>query len=81
MSRKFLSSYVIGLCVAANFIGAVTLAPHLSRIPAWLEQPIRYAAGLPALYLLHYPLLQFFAALTAAVGLEAYRTTWWPSDR
>jgi peptidoglycan/LPS O-acetylase OafA/YrhL len=73
-SRKFLSSYVIGACVAANFIGAVALAPHLRGMPAALERLIRYAAGFTfALYLLHYPLLQFFAALTAAADLEAYR--------
>lgn len=74
-SRKFLSSYVIGLCVAANFIGAVALAPRLPAVAGGLERLIRYAAGFTfALYLLHYPLLQFFAALTAAAGLEAYRT-------
>ena len=74
-SRHFLSSYVIGLCVAANFIGAMALAPHVGKVPARLERPIRYLAGYTfALYLLHYPLLQFFAALTPAAGLEAYRT-------
>ncbi|MEK8034847.1 acyltransferase [Ideonella sp. DXS29W] len=73
-SRKFLSSYVIGACVAANFVGAVALARRLPRLPVWMEQPIRYCAGFTfALYLMHYPLLQFFAALTVAVGLEPYR--------
>ena len=74
-SRRFLSSYLIGICVAANFIGAVALAPHLRKCPALLERPIRYAAGFTfALYLLHYPLLQFFAALTPSVGMEEHRT-------
>ncbi|WP_374568055.1 acyltransferase family protein [Ideonella sp.] len=74
-SRRFLASYLIGACVAANFIGAVALAPHLRRLPGLVERPIRYVAGFTfALYLLHYPLLNFFAALTPAVGLEDYRT-------
>ncbi len=74
-SRRFLSSYFIGICVAANFIGAVALAPHLRKCPGFLERPIRYAAGFTfALYLLHYPLLQFFAALSPAAGMEEHRT-------
>ena len=72
MRRSLLRSFV---ATAVAAFAAVTLAPQLSRTPAWLEHPIRYAAGFTfALYLLHYPLLQFFAALTAAVGLETYRT-------
>jgi membrane-bound acyltransferase YfiQ involved in biofilm formation len=73
-SRKFLSSYLIGICVALHFIGAAALAPHLKRLPGLLERPIRFAAGLTfSLYLLHYPLLQFFAALTPAAGMEEHR--------
>jgi peptidoglycan/LPS O-acetylase OafA/YrhL len=73
-SRKFLSSYLIGICVALHFIGAAALAPHLKRLPGVLEQPIRFAAGLTfSLYLLHYPLLQFFAALTPVAGMEEHR--------
>ncbi|HJV68724.1 acyltransferase [Ideonella sp.] len=73
-SRRFLASFLIGTCVAANFIGAAALAPHLRRAPALLERPIRYVAGFTfALYLLHYPLVQFFAALTPAAGLEEHR--------
>jgi len=73
-SRKFLASYLIGACVAANFIGAVALAPRLRSLPGLVERPIRYAAGFTfALYLLHYPLLQFFAALTPAADLEQHR--------
>ncbi|MGM9491832.1 acyltransferase family protein [Ideonella sp. YS5] len=73
-SRKFLSSYLIGICVALHFIGASALAPHLRRLPGLLERPIRFAAGLTfSLYLLHYPLLQFFAALTPVAGMQEYR--------
>lgn len=73
-SRHFLSSYVIGACVALHFVGAAGLARHLRACPAAIERPVRYAAGFTfALYLMHYPLLQFFAALTPALGLEAQR--------
>lgn len=71
-SRHFLSSQVIGACVAAHFLGAVGLARRLPACPALIERPVRYAAGFTfALYLLHYPLLQFFAALTSAAGWQA----------
>ena len=73
-SRKFLSSYLIGICVALHFIGAAAIAPHLKRLPGRLESPIRFAAGLTfSLYLLHYPLLQFFAALVPSAGMEEHR--------
>jgi peptidoglycan/LPS O-acetylase OafA/YrhL len=73
-SRYFLSSYVIGACVAAHFVGAAGLARRLPACAVLIERPVRYAAGFTfALYLLHYPLLQFFAAFTAAAGLEPWR--------
>lgn len=73
-SRKFLSSYLIGICVALHFIGAAALAPHLKQVPELLERPIRFVAGLTfSLYLLHYPLLQFFAALTPVAGMQEHR--------
>jgi peptidoglycan/LPS O-acetylase OafA/YrhL len=73
-SRKFMSSYVIGVCVALHFVGAATIAERWPRIPARLERPIRYAAGFTfALYLMHYPLLQFFAGLTPVIGWEEHR--------
>jgi peptidoglycan/LPS O-acetylase OafA/YrhL len=73
-SRHFLSSYVIGACVAVHFVGAAGLAKRLPACAALIERPVRYAAGFTfALYLMHYPLLQFFAAFTSATGLEAWR--------
>ncbi|MFZ5549521.1 MAG: acyltransferase family protein [Pseudomonadota bacterium] len=73
-SRRFLASYVIGACVAIHFVGAAALAPHLKRVPRGLERVVRYAAGFTfSLYLLHYPLLQFFAALVPVVDMEAHR--------
>jgi peptidoglycan/LPS O-acetylase OafA/YrhL len=73
-SRKFLSSYLIGICVALHFIGAAALAPHLKRLPQVLERPIRFSAGLTfSLYLLHYPLLQFFSALVPTLGMQEHR--------
>lgn len=73
-SRRFLASYVIGACVAIHFVGAAALAQHLKRVPRVLERPIRHAAGFTfSLYLLHYPLLQFFSALVPAAGMESHR--------
>lgn len=64
-SQEFLSSYVIGILVTAHFIGAAVIAPRFGSILRACERPIRYLAGYTfALYLFHYPLLQFLSALT-----------------
>lgn len=62
-SRHFLRSYVTGSIVAINFLGIVFLSKHIQvdRIP--FERAIRFLASFTfTLYLLHYPLLNFFAA-------------------
>jgi peptidoglycan/LPS O-acetylase OafA/YrhL len=67
-SQEFLSSYIIGILVAMHFIGAAVVAPRFSRILGMCEKPIRYLAGYTfALYLFHYPLLQFLGAVTRNV--------------
>jgi len=64
-SKYFLSSYIIGLLVAANFIGFKSISTSFSPIMNFISKPIRYLASYTfVLYLLHYPLLQFFSALT-----------------
>ncbi len=63
-SDEFLMNYIYAVLVALNFIGMRAVSHSLDRIPAWIEQAIRYWAGLTfSIYLLHYPLLHFFAAL------------------
>ena len=64
-SGMFASSYITGLLVALNFMGAAALAPPLGRLLLPLEKPIRYLAGFTfPLYLFHYPLLQFLATFS-----------------
>lgn len=71
-SKDFLSSYVIGAFVAIHFIGVAAVASRLARIFGFFEAPIRYLAGYTfAIYLFHYPLLQFFAAATTAVSVSS----------
>jgi peptidoglycan/LPS O-acetylase OafA/YrhL len=69
-SQEFISSYIIGTLVATHFIGMAAIAPRFANVLRAAEKPIRYLAGYTfALYLLHYPLLQFFAAVATKVGI------------
>lgn len=64
-SRRFTSCYIIGFFVSLNFIGFASVSHRLKGILTCLEKPIRYAASYTfILYLMHYPLLQLFSALT-----------------
>lgn len=62
-SNEFLSSYLLGTLVIANFIGfhaiSATLAPWLERHAARIQSWAGYTFSI---YLFHYPLLQFLAA-------------------
>jgi peptidoglycan/LPS O-acetylase OafA/YrhL len=63
-SRHFLSSYITGGLITVNFIGFSSLSKHLVPKEIPLERAIRFLASYTfTLYLLHYPLLNFFAAL------------------
>ncbi|MGH8491225.1 MAG: acyltransferase family protein [Gammaproteobacteria bacterium] len=63
-SDEFLMNHIYAVLVALNFIGMRAISHSLDRIPSWIEQAIRYWAGLTfSIYLLHYPVLHFFAAL------------------
>jgi peptidoglycan/LPS O-acetylase OafA/YrhL len=62
-SRFALTDYLLGLIVAANFVGARAIAPVLGRVLLPLERPLRWLAGYTfSLYLMHQPLLLFFGA-------------------
>lgn len=62
-SRFALTDYLLGLIVAANFVGARAIAPVLGRVLLPLAKPIRWLAGYTfSLYLMHQPLLLFFGA-------------------
>lgn len=62
-SRNFLFSYIAGALVTANFIGFGSLSNTMINKKIPLERTIRFLASYTfTLYLLHQPLLNFFAA-------------------
>ena len=63
-SQDFVSSYAIGALITANFIGMAAIQHHVGSVLRLFESPIRFLAGYTfSLYLFHYPLLHFFAAV------------------
>lgn len=70
-SQYFLSSYLIGLLLAVNFVAARRLSKELTNAKVPLERTITYLAGFTfSLYLFHYPLLQFLAAVCDFYAIE-----------
>lgn len=64
-SKEFVGSYLVGILVATHLVGAYLVSNSLSRVLQPSQQLIRVLAGLTfTLYLLHYPALQFFTAIT-----------------
>ena len=62
-SRNFLFSYIAGALVTANFIGFSSLSKTIVNKKIPFERTIRFLASYTfTLYLLHQPLLNFFAA-------------------
>ncbi|MYM35048.1 acyltransferase family protein [Duganella sp. FT50W] len=63
-SKFFLTDYLLALIVACNFVGMRAIAPYVGKPLLWAEPGIRLLAGYTfSAYILHQPLLQFFAAL------------------
>ncbi len=61
-SRRFISDYIVGVLVATHIVGFVALSKKISFFPIF-ERSIRYLAGMTfAIYLLHYPFLQFYGS-------------------
>jgi peptidoglycan/LPS O-acetylase OafA/YrhL len=71
-SSGFLSAYATAVLFALHLVGISAVA---GRLAPWLpERPIRYLAGFTfALYLFHFPLLHFFAAIAESTGTSAYK--------
>ncbi len=64
----FISDYIIGIFVAMHLIGFSAIAHRFAKPIGSIGVYIRYLAGFTfSLYLYHYPLLQFFAAVTTDV--------------
>jgi peptidoglycan/LPS O-acetylase OafA/YrhL len=63
-SKFFITDYPLALIIAANFLGFRGIAHHFSVPLLALEKVIRWLSAYTfSLYLLHQPLLQFFAAV------------------
>jgi peptidoglycan/LPS O-acetylase OafA/YrhL len=63
-SECFPADYALALILAMNFLGVRQIAPALRGLLLPLEGPVRWAAGFSfSLYLLHQPLLLFWAAV------------------
>lgn len=63
-SQYFMTDYLLALIVAANFAGARAAAPLWGGWLRRAERPIRWLAGYTfSLYIMHQPLLQFWAAV------------------
>ncbi len=72
-SKGFLGSYVVGILFALHLAGISAVSHRLG--PFLPERPIRYLASFTfALYLFHYPLLFFFAAVVESTGTTADRS-------
>lgn len=66
-SQSFIYCDLLGILISFHYIGFLGLAPVLSPIIQRFKKPIQYLAVYTfPLYLLHYPLLHFFAALIKA---------------
>jgi hypothetical protein len=63
-SGSFLSDYVLSSLVALNFIGFVAISESVSSVFLSWQKEIRFFAGYTfSMYLLHFPLLNFFASM------------------
>ncbi len=75
-SRYFLSSYLIGALITIHFISIAAVSHQVSPILLAFESLVRYLASFTfALYLFHYPCLQFFAAVFFTIQNPVLRTS------
>lgn len=73
-SRHFLSSYCIGILIAFNFVASRALFVRMPTLSIPCDGVITYLAGFTfSLYLFHYPLLQFFAAIADFFSITSYK--------
>ncbi len=62
-SGRWLSDWALGAAIATQVFCVEPAFPH-AHIPAWIERPVRWWAGLTfSLYAYHFPLLVFAAAV------------------
>lgn len=76
MSQKVVTDYLLGLLVAANFIGIHACAPWFAGMLRRIERPVRYLAGATfSLYLFHRPMTKFLHAAGVDAGGNALAFT------
>lgn len=72
-SKWFISDYLVALIVTLNFVGFRAIAHRFSGVLSPCAKPIRSMASYTfALYLLHQPLIWFFAALIQGDPQQPY---------
>lgn len=65
-SKRFLENYIIGALVTMNIIGFYAYAEKLKGIIRFFGNPVKFLASYTfTLYLVHYPALHFFAAISS----------------
>ena len=75
-ATPFLSNYVLGILVSAHLIGFVAIAHRFTMLLNMIGRHIHYFAGFTfAIYLFHYPLLQFTTAISGGIADVALRNT------
>lgn len=63
-SKDFVGNWVVGLLVAANFVGFWRICSTFEALFRRFQRPIRFLAGFTfSVYLFHMPMLHFFGAL------------------
>jgi peptidoglycan/LPS O-acetylase OafA/YrhL len=63
-SKFFITDYLLALIIAANFVGFRTVADKFTALLLPCEKIVRWLSGYTfSLYILHQPLLQFYAAV------------------
>lgn len=75
-SQKMVTDYLIGLLVAANFIGFHACAPWFAGLFRRIEGLVRFLAGSTfSLYLFHRPITKFLSAAGVSAGTDALAFT------
>ncbi len=73
-ATPFLSCYAVGTLAALHVIGLTAISHRVQVLIGPFGGPIRHLAGFTfSIYLFHYPLLQFFTAITGGIADQALK--------
>ena len=74
-AQNFIADYILAIIIFFNFAGFISFSDKFDTILHRYEKFIRYCAGFTfSIYLLHFPLLNFFIALTDSYFLTVLAT-------